>query len=180
MEEKSNKLLILDLDETLIYATKEKIAIPEDFRFDEYYVYKRPYLNQFLADISKHFTIGIWSSADDLYVEDIVSQINESKLNLEIIWGRTKCTLRRDYTFDRYYFEKRLKKLKKYGFSLEQILIVDDTPEKSRDNFGNAVYMKEYTGDTNDQELLYLYKYLLTLKNCENVRTIEKRGWRLK
>lgn len=37
---------------------------------------------------------------------------------------------------------------------------------------------KEFTGDTTDNELQFLYNYLLTLKAVDNVRTIEKRGWR--
>ena len=68
MDEKSDKLLILDLDETLIHATEKELGFSADFKFDKYFVHKRPYLDQFLVDISKHFTIGIWSSADDGYV----------------------------------------------------------------------------------------------------------------
>ena len=45
-------------------------------------------------------------------------------------------------------------------------------------NYGNAIYIKEFTGDVNDCELRHLYNYLLTLKTVKNVRTIEKRGWR--
>lgn len=60
-----DKLLILDLDETLIHATAEKLSIQEDFLFDKYFVYKRPHLDWFLSEISKHFKVGIWSSASD-------------------------------------------------------------------------------------------------------------------
>jgi TFIIF-interacting CTD phosphatase-like protein len=86
--------------------------------------------------------------------------------------------MKRDHEYDRYYSEKRLDNLKKKGFALEQTLIVDDSPEKARINYGNAIYIREFTGDPNDKELQYLYNYLLTLKTVGNVRTIEKRGWR--
>lgn len=178
MEDKSDKLLILDLDETLIHATEIELGVLADFQFDKYFVHKRPNLDQFLAEISKHFTIGIWSSADDAYVTEIVKKVKPDNVEFEIIWGRSRCSLKRDYTFDTYYFEKRLDKLKKRGFKIEQIIIVDDTPEKSRNNYGNAVYIKEFTGDKADEELKHLYDYLLTLKKVDNVRTIEKRGWR--
>lgn len=59
-------------------------------------------------------------------------------------------------------------------------MIVDDTPHKSKDNYGNAIYPKEYKGDKNDNELLLLADYLLTLKDKTNVRRIEKRGWKSK
>jgi RNA polymerase II subunit A small phosphatase-like protein len=178
MDEKSDKLLILDLDETLIHATEKVLEVSANFQFDKYFVHKRPYLDKFLLDIAKHFAIGIWSSADDIYVTEIVKNIKPDNIDFEIIWGRSRCSLKRDYNLDDYYFEKRLDKLKKKGFRLEQIIIVDDTPEKSRNNYGNAIYIKEFTGDKTDEELKYLYDYLLTLKNVDNVRRIEKRGWR--
>jgi carboxy-terminal domain RNA polymerase II polypeptide A small phosphatase len=178
MQDKSDKLIILDLDETLIYATQSELEIPCDFKFDRYFVYKRPYVEQFLTDISKHFSVGIWSSAGDDYVNEIVRHIKPNNVDFVVVWGRSKCSLRRDLTFDTYCFEKRLDKLKKKGFKLEQILVVDDSPEKSRTNYGNAVHIKEFTGDLDDNELQVLYNYLLTFKSTENVRTIEKRRWR--
>jgi TFIIF-interacting CTD phosphatase-like protein len=178
MDEKSDKLLILDLDETLIHATEKELEYSPDFKFDKYHVHKRPHLDKFLIEISKHFTIGIWSSADDIYVTEIVNKIKPDNVAFEIVWGRSRCTLKRDFSLDNYYYEKRLKKLKQKGFKLEQIIIVDDSLEKSRNNFGNAIYIKEYTGNSTDEELKHLYDYLLTLKNSDNVRTIEKRFWR--
>ena len=178
MTEKSNKLLILDLDETLIHATENKLEMEEDFRFEQYYVYKRPYLDTFFETIAMHFTIGIWSSADDNYVTEIVQRIKPETIDLKITWGRSRCSVKRDYDYDQYNFEKRLDKLKKQGFRLEQIIMVDDSPEKTRNNYGNAVYIKEFTGDKNDEELKFLHDYLLTLTSVENIRSIEKRGWR--
>jgi len=178
MEEKSDKLLIFDLDETLIHATENALDVSADFHFDKYFVHKRPHLDKFLIDISKHFAIGIWSSADDIYVTEIVKNIKPDNVDFEIIWGRSRCSLKRNYDLDSYFFEKRLDKLKKKGFKLEQIIIVDDTPEKSRNNYGNAIYINEFSGDATDEELKHLHDYLLTLKNVDNVRIIEKRGWR--
>lgn len=180
MVNNSEKLLILDLDETLIYASEKELDFLADFQFDKYFVYKRPYLDKFLIEISKYFTIGIWSSAEDIYVNQIVQKIKPQSINFEIIWGRSRCSLKRNETFDTYFYEKRVDKLKKKGFNLEQILIVDDTPEKSRNNYGNAIYINEFKGDNSDKELIYLFDYLLTLKNVENVRSIEKRNWKTK
>lgn len=178
MKDKSNKLIILDLDETLIHATESQLTIPYAFKFDNYFVYERPNLRQFLTNLSKKFSIGIWSSASDDYVNEIVRHIKPPEVDFVVVWGRSKCTVKRDLTFDTYCFEKRLDKLKKKGFRLEQILVVDDSPLKSRTNYGNAIYIKEFTGDTSDTELHFLYEYLLTLATVGNVRTIEKRGWR--
>lgn len=39
-------------------------------------------------------------------------------------------------------------------------------------------HVQEYTGNLQDDEHLYLARYLVTLKDIENVRAIEKRLWR--
>ncbi|MBO9204098.1 MULTISPECIES: HAD family hydrolase [Niastella] len=178
MQDKSNKLIIFDLDETLIHADVAELSYPSHFMFDTYFVYERPGVRSFLSDIAQHFTIGIWSSASDDYVAEIVGHIMPATIEPLVVWGRSKCTMKRDYDYDNYYYEKRLDKLKKKGFPLEQILIVDDSPEKARTNYGNAIYISEFTGDANDKELQFLYNYLLTFKTVANVRTVEKRGWR--
>lgn len=171
-------LLILDLDETLIHATETKLDFEPDFQYAEYYVYKRPNLMEFLTEMSECFKLAVWSSADDRYVNDIVESIKPMGLELEFVWARSRCTVKRDYELDRYVHEKRLKKVKKQGFQLEKTLIVDDSPEKTRDNFGNAIYVLPFEGNQNDNELQLLSEFLRTIKNLENVRRIEKRGWR--
>ena len=173
-------LLILDLDETLIHATKTKLASTgHDFVYADYFVYKRPGFDDLLNSIKEDFKIGVWSSASDDYVNEITSHIFPDNFTLEFIWGRSRCTFKRDVVFDTYSFAKPLKKLKKKGYELERILIIDDTAEKVKDNFGNAIYIKEFTG-TPDDELKKLSIYLQKLKSVSNVREIEKRGWHLK
>ncbi|MEM6965470.1 MAG: NIF family HAD-type phosphatase, partial [Bacteroidota bacterium] len=54
----------------------------------------------------------------------------------------------------------------------------DDSPHKCQDNFGNAIYPKEFKGERDDQELKLLLKYLQKLKDEKNVRRIEKRNWK--
>lgn len=180
MIDKSDNLLILDLDETLIHATEKKLEIREDFKFEKYFVYKRPFLDIFLEKVSCLYKIGIWSSGDDGYVDEIVKQIKPNTVNFEFIWGRSKCTPRRDFDSDVYYFEKRIDKLKNKGFNKTKILIVDDSPEKTKNNFGNAIYIQEFIGNVADVELLYLFEYLQSIRDVGNFRLLEKRGWRNK
>ena len=58
------------------------------------------------------------------------------------------------------------------------MLIIDDSPEKTKDNYGNAIYINVFEGNQNDQELQVLSEYLHSIKNTNNVRSLEKRGWR--
>ncbi|WP_298903436.1 HAD family hydrolase [uncultured Psychroserpens sp.] len=182
-------LLVLDIDETLVHATPKELNRKADFKVFDYYVYRRPYLDHFLDQIKDDFLIAVWSSASDDYVEEVVDIIFPAELKLEFVWGRSRCKPKRflntddfgNYEsryMDHYNFIKPLKKLKRRGFSLDRMLIIDDTPHKSSDNFGNAIYPKEYVGDLNDDELKALSQYLKTLKDKTHVRNIEKRGWR--
>ncbi|MGH1385218.1 NIF family HAD-type phosphatase [Kordia sp.] len=178
MNETEKILLILDLDETLIHATETKLEIDSDFQYAGYYVYKRPNLIEFLIEMNQYFKLAIWSSADDKYVNDVTELIKPTEIEFEFVWARSRCTIRRDYELDQYVPEKRLKKVKKRGFRLEKSLIVDDSPEKTKDNFGNAIYVLPFEGNQNDNELNILSEFLKTIKDSENVRRIEKRGWR--
>ncbi len=185
MQKNDNKiLLILDLDETLIHATHVEQNMPVDFMLDDYLIYKRPFVDEFFTILQDDFIFAVWSSATNGYVNRIVKQIIPNFISLEFVWSRERCTLRRDflmeYGYDPDYYEytKPLSKVKAKGYDLQKILIVDDTPFKCFANYGNAIYPKAFEGDKNDDELLYLAKYLQTLKNKDNVRTIEKRYWR--
>ena len=56
--------------------------------------------------------------------------------------------------------------------------MVDDTQKKLRRNYGNLVRVSPFEGDQRDEELLDLMTYLERIKGAENIRSIEKRGWR--
>jgi RNA polymerase II subunit A small phosphatase-like protein len=77
-----------------------------------------------------------------------------------------------------YYWVKDLKKLRRRGYRKEQIIIVDDTPRKLERSYGNLVRVHPFEGDPSDDELLYLMRYLDRIREEENIRIIEKRGWR--
>lgn len=184
-------LLVLDIDETLIHATENELDRKADFKVFDYHIYKRPFLNNFFDEIKDHFLLAVWSSASDDYVEKIAKTIFPKEINLEFIWGRSRCTYRRNLQIDEYgyyddnylnhyHYIKPLKKLKRQGYDLGKILIIDDSPHKCQDNFGNAIYPKEFTGDVRDNDLKFLGTYLKSLIGKKTVRRIEKRNWQLK
>ena len=83
-----------------------------------------------------------------------------------------------DGDYRRYYSRKPLKKVKRQGYNLESVIAIDDTPKKWEKSYGNLVTVKPFDGDRSDRELKYLLVYLDTLRNEENIRSIEQRGWR--
>jgi len=171
------KLLVLNLDETLIHATKEPKKEPH-FKVGEYSVYKRPYLKAFLNFCNEHFNIGVWTSATKDYASEIVKEIFPKEIELKFLWARERCTAQRDFDNNDTIWIKDLKKLKRKGYKLSQIIVVDDSPEKLKRQYGNLVRIEPFYGDENDNELKKLQKYLKILKNTPNIREIDKRGWR--
>jgi RNA polymerase II subunit A small phosphatase-like protein len=74
-------------------------------------------------------------------------------------------------------YAKLLKKVRRLGFNVNRVLIVDDTPAKVRNCYGNAIYPTPFLGNPDDNELVILAEYLEVLKAAENIRGIEKRQW---
>ncbi len=171
-------LLILDLDETLIYGAEREWPRLCDFPVGPFYVYKRPHLDEFLRGAGKHYRLAIWSSASSGYVAAIARTIVPFGLEWAFVWCRDRCTAKLNAeTFETEYI-KNLKKVKRAGFDLARVLVVDDTRYTAGRNYGNAIYVAPFEGDPGDEELPLLLKYLESLVGFENFRAIEKRGWR--
>lgn len=170
------KLLILDLDETLVYATPQPLARPADFQADPYFVYRRPFLAEFLAGCFAGFEVAVWTSASPAYAAAIVQAIFPQAP--AFVWTGDRCTPCVDMDTGERFWVKNLKKIRQRGYPLEAVIVVDDSPEKHSRNYGNLVRVKPYTGDVEDRELLLLLRYLDALHAVENVRAVEKRQWR--
>ncbi len=181
-------LLILDLDETLIHATSTKLGDDFAFQLYHYYVYKRPGLDAFLAACAEKFDLAVWSSASDDYVKHVVERIFPAEIQPVFVWGRSRCTPLvlpqiDEYGYynlgeaSHYEYAKLLKKVRRLGYDAKRVLIVDDTPEKVRNCYGNAIYPIPFLGSPDDKELIILTQYLHSLHDAENVRIIEKRQW---
>ncbi|MFN3847493.1 MAG: NIF family HAD-type phosphatase [Paracoccaceae bacterium] len=89
------KLLVLDLDETLIHSSELLLHQDPDFTGFDYFVYRRPYLTQFLHFCDNHFSVAVWSSASDDYVLAITQKIFPDPGKLFVVWGVSKTTIRR-------------------------------------------------------------------------------------
>lgn len=171
-------LLILDLDETLIYGSEMRLHRDADFAVGPFHVYKRPGADEFLATVNRYYDLAIWSSASGDYVLDIARALRSNVREWIFVWSRSRCVQRmHPETFETIPI-KDLRKAARSGYPLERILIVDDTREKVSRNYGNAIYIAEFVGSDDDQELSQLARFLICLHAEPNFRKIEKRGWR--
>lgn len=173
-----DKLIILDLDETLIFSSLEKLSIKEDFIVGDYFVYKRPWLDMFLKYVQDNFHLAIWSSSTSDYAQRIVDNIFIAPNFLQFMWARKRCISRIDLDSREQYWVKDLKKVKKLGYELDKVLMIDDSPEKLQRNYGNHILVFPFTGDQGDTELKKLIVFLDKLKDLDSVRAVEKRNWR--
>lgn len=172
------KLLILDLDETLIYATEEKLEREADFVVGQYFVYRRPFLDEFLEFCFTNFEIAVWTSSTRNYATEILENVFNSTYQTAFFWSREKCTIGFDMEEREHFFEKKMTKVRNRGYDLKSVIVVDDSPEKWRSSYGNLVRVKPFFGENDDDELKHLAIYLERLKKIEDIRKFEKRNWR--
>jgi RNA polymerase II subunit A small phosphatase-like protein len=170
-------LVILDLDETLVYSTATTLERDHDFVVGPYMIYKRPGVDSFLRELAPHFSLAVWSSSTSDYAQALADNLFINT-RLEFLWARERCTQRLDSETHEYYWLKDLKKVRRKGFPLSRVLVIDDSPEKLARHYGNRVPVRPFFGDPTDDELPWLATYLLRIASCANVRHVEKRGWR--
>jgi len=171
------KLIILDIDETLIHATEKSIGREHDFETEWYLVYKRPHVHEFIEFCIEYFNVAVWTTAGHDFAVKIVDELFPSEFKLEFLWSHRRCTRVFNPELHETTHLKNLNKVRRKGYKLEHVIMVDDTPAKLVKNYGNLVRVNEYRGQEDDNELEILMKYLLHLKKAENIRAIEKRGW---
>jgi len=171
-------LLILDLDETLVWATTKRPVQPCDFRAFSYFVTKRPHLERFLESVFSWFEVAVWTSSGEDYAGVVVREVFGDPARLAFVWSAKRCTQRFDQRTAEYHVLKDLRKVKRLGYSLERVLVIDDSPEKLGRHYGNHLRLRAFEGDPEDRELLDALPFLAWIRTQENFRRIEKRDWR--
>lgn len=173
----SRNLLILDLDETLFFATEKPLDRQPDLRFHVYAVYLRPGLNAFLSRMAAAYELAVWTTSSPDYARFFADRLFPG-LSLKFVWASDRSTFRFDPEFLTMHAIKDFRKLRRHGIDLNRVLMVDDSPEKHVRNYGNLVPVRPFEGDPADRELDLLATWLESLKERRDYRSIEKRYWR--
>lgn len=182
---KMNKLLVFDLDETLIHASSKKLKHKPDFHYQDLFVYKRPHLDEFLNECSKLFDIAIWSSANDEYVHNVVSLFKPKTIDFEFVWAQSACWLKIAKVYDEsmgmhlkeYQNIKPLEKIVRMGYEMKNLLIVDDSEFKVVDNPHNYLVIPAFEGDQGDDCLLVLLDFLKGVTHQDDFGKIVTVNW---
>ena len=178
-----NKILVLDLDETLIHVsherlnninlpqyrffyTKENEKINSSEQIEKYsaYLIKRPYLNEFFNRINKIFKeIIIFTSSKKSYADAILKIIDEKKII-------SKCFYRNDCK----YKEMGLffKDLTIVNNNIHNVIIVDNNPNNFSLQRSNGLPISTFEFNENDKELLEISYILEKLTKYNDVRKV--------
>ena len=178
-----NKILVLDLDETLIHVSHERlnnINLPQ-YRFfytkenekvnsseqiEKYsaYLIKRPYLNEFFNRINKIFKeIIIFTSSKKSYADAILKIIDEKKII-------SKCFYRDDCKYKEIglFF----KDLTIVNNNIHNVIIVDNNPNNFSLQRSNGLPISTFEFNENDKELLEISYILEKLTKYNDVRKV--------
>jgi RNA polymerase II subunit A small phosphatase-like protein len=156
----TSKLLIFDLDETLVHATTRHLGRAADFEYSPYFVYKRPFLCELLKTAEPLYDFAVWSSSSREYVDVVVAEIFAG-FDVKFSWAVERCIQRVDAQSNGYVYIKDLRRVQSHGYPVERITILDDSPEKIARQPRNHLRVKPYYGLDEDQELLAIAEELM-------------------
>ena len=166
----TKKKLVLDLDETLVHSSmtpfenKINIVLRVNISGKEYiiYVIKRPYVDEFLAEMSLYYEIVIFTASLSQYAEQLISIIDKNKV-IKYILNRDSCTFWRGIYF---------KNLSVINKDLKDVIIVDNNPVSYALNKENGIPILTWIDNPNDTELMKMIPLLKYLSKVNDVRNL--------
>lgn len=154
----NKKLLILDIDETLVFVDNKYFFKPyeklePEFKVLSYFGVKRPFLDQFLRDINKKYDLALWTSGKKEYAEEINELIFKPlKIKLKFVFSNE----------DLFQGQKDLAIVTDHfpEYSKKDIIAIDDNKEYFLNDLDNLILIKKFHGNPNDMELIRIFKLL--------------------
>ena len=184
VSKKTNKTLILDLDETLIHTISDdemdqfdqkkidRRKVKANYtKTEEEIFYIRPGLIDFLKYVSKRFECILFTAAGSSYTQRILTEIDPKKEYFDHILTRAHC--RRVWT-SRTEITLR-KGLDRINRDPSHVIVVDDVADNWRDDFENLIIAKPYYGEKKDKELYKIRAMLNKLSFVQDVREENRR-----
>lgn len=188
---RKKKTLLLDLDETLIHSlsrgTPRSLGSSGSCHMIElkvnnvatlYYVYKRPFCDFFLKEVSKWFDLQIFTASVREYADPIIdwleSDIVDHKTHAA---GNCQVFTKRYYRNDCSYrpgvgYIKNLSLFFPKHDDLKNVIILDNSPVSYALHEDNAVMIEGWINDQGDRDLLNLLPLLYSLSLCIDVRYV--------
>lgn len=187
-------LVVLDLDQTLIYSSTKKEGVDSDpfvkevhFENEEFFTQKRPGVELFLKSLfsDDRFVPAVWTTATDDYARYILQNLEVDVNRLHFLWSRKHCVRSYQLGEDGHssygltqYIKDLRKATKRHPWPLERIITVDDIASMYSRQYSNLLVAPAFKGEEVWPGFFTrLWRYLEFLGGLENVRPHEKRGW---
>ncbi len=177
--------LILDLDETLVYSCRYSdlslmipslesigVTILRNNKYVSFYVYKRPYLDEFLDRVCEWFNVVVFTAGEKPYADAVLNVIDPK--------GRVRKRLYKDDCM--VINGTVVKRVETACSNAASAMIVDNNPECFRYDkcvywvrvlfVANAIPISSWYGDGKDKELLRLLPFLDLMRTVDDVRTV--------
>lgn len=160
---RSKKILLLDLDGTLIYtspkATDKAVKISVDGK--TIFVNKRPHLAKFIEEANKMYILGVYTSSIEDYADKVVKILElEKVIPKKMRFYRNTCeNIRGDYR----------KRVSRIEADLRNVLLLDNRPEMVTDR-KNILGIRSWNGEEDDEELIRSLEKLRKMYLCDDVR----------
>ena len=146
-----NYTLVLDLDETIIHFPDHLVEF-----FEEEFpraLKIRPYVKQFIKEVSKYFEIVIFTAATKMYADRILDHIDPENLISYRFYDENMT----------YHKNRKVKNLELLGRELEKMIIIEDVPENFILQKDNGIQIKPWTGDPDDKIFCLLTTIFLAM-----------------
>ncbi|XP_073956730.1 CTD nuclear envelope phosphatase 1-like protein dullard [Choristoneura fumiferana] len=179
------KMLVLDLDETLIHSHHDamirptvKPGTPPDFVLKvtidkhpvRFFVHKRPHVDYFLDIVSQWYELVVFTASMEIYGAAVADKLDNGRGILRRRFYRQHCTAEHgSYT----------KNLSSICDDLNRVFILDNSPGAYRDFPDNAIPIKSWFSDPLDSALLNLLPVLDALRFTHDVRSVLSRNLHL-
>lgn len=148
------RLVIFDLDETLVHATEVPLPHVHDFQVGSYFVYVRPFASELIEVSASRFDIAVWSSSSEQYVEAVSAALFGQSAPLKFSWSVSRCVQKVDPKSHGYVYVKDLRRVMKHGYTVDQIVMLDDSREKLQRQPARHLCVPAFLGDPGDRALL--------------------------
>ena len=169
----TKKTLILDIDETLVHSgftpQNRTPDITLNLKLNGFnrtvYVFKRPYVDQFLQEMSNIFEIVTFTASLSQYAGPLLDELDKFHTVSHRLF-RENCISQKGIF---------IKDLRKIGKELKNIIIIDNNPMSYITNIDNGIPILTWYDNSNDDELMKLIPVLKYLANVDDVRPIIKK-----
>lgn len=166
------RTVFLDLDETLVHSNTA--PPPESFDFVvrpvidgvpmEFYVKKRPGVDEFLEALAAKFEVVVFTAALREYASLVLDRVDRNRLVSHRLY-RDSC---------KQEDGKLVKDLSLAGRDLKRVVIVDDNPNSFANQPENAILIRPFVDDIFDRELWKLRMFFDGVDCCDDMRDAVK------